>query len=62
MFPLPFSPNANHVGFNILFERMGHDCDPQYLKPTILAAFGTLRLAKKCSVCQDILVPYMKNR
>ena len=30
----------------ILFEPLGYDCDPRYLKPTILAFFGTPRLAQ----------------
>ena len=30
----------------VLFEPLGHDCDPRYLKPTILAFFGTSRLAQ----------------
>ena len=30
----------------VLLEPFGHDCDPRYLKPTILAFLGTLRLAK----------------
>ena len=25
----------------VLFERMGHDCDPRYLKQTILVVLGT---------------------
>ena len=30
----------------ILFEPLGHNCDPRYLKPTILAFLGIPRLAK----------------
>ena len=30
----------------VLFESLGHDCDPRYLKPTILAILGTPRLAQ----------------
>ena len=30
----------------VLFEPLGHDCDPRYLKPTILAFLGTPRLAQ----------------
>ena len=29
-----------------LFESMGHLCDPQYLKPILLAFFGSPRLAQ----------------
>ena len=28
----------------VLFESLGHDCDPRYLKPTILEILGTFRL------------------
>ena len=30
----------------VLFEPLGYDCDPRYLKPTILAFLGTPRLAQ----------------
>ena len=30
----------------VLFEPLGHVCDPRYLKPTILAFLGTPRLAE----------------
>ena len=30
----------------VLFEPLGHVCDPRYLKPTILAFFGSPRLAQ----------------
>ena len=30
----------------VLFEPLGHDYDPRYLKPTILAFLGTLRLSQ----------------
>ena len=30
----------------VLFEPLGYDCDPRYLKPIILALLGTPRLAQ----------------
>ena len=30
----------------VLFKPLDHDCDPRYLKPTILAFLGTLRLSQ----------------
>ena len=30
----------------VLFKPLGHDCDPRYLKPTILAFLGTPRLVQ----------------
>ena len=30
----------------VLFEPLGHDCDPRYLKPTYLALLSTLGLAQ----------------
>ena len=30
----------------VLFDALGHDFDPRYLKPTILAFFGSTSLAQ----------------
>ena len=30
----------------VLFDALGHDCDPRYLEPDILASLGTPRLAQ----------------
>ena len=41
-----WSSNVNSFGFNGSIRTQSNDCDPRYLKPTILAFLGTPRLAQ----------------